>query len=206
MNIQIGKESIKIYRNRNNKFWNPIGQFYNISEIKINNEWYKCGIRFLKKDNKNYVQLFHPMKVDEKTSIIKEVYTEGIFKEIETSKFKVNLLKYLLNEHKINYKSFKIRKRIADRRKTIYAFSCATILSVVYYGLNEMYNNALMNYIANNNWIQTLIIFLTVSSFINIFYPFTLKKEIGKQDIEEITKDTLKQDRINKEIEKRASF
>lgn len=41
-----------------------------------------------------------------------------------------------------------------------------------------------MTFISNNLWIQTIIICLTISSFINIFYPFTIRKELNKKDIE----------------------
>jgi len=55
-----------------------------------------------------------------------------------------------------------------------------------------------MEYIAENNWLQTIIIFLTISSFINIFYPFTIKKQIDEKDIESIAKETIEEERIKK--------
>jgi hypothetical protein len=63
-----------------------------------------------------------------------------------------------------------------------------------------------MEYITENNWLQTIIIFLTISSFINLFYPFTIKKQIDEKDIESITKETIEEERINKEIKERDSF
>jgi hypothetical protein len=206
MKILIGNEKFKITKNNNNRFWNPLGMFYNTSEIEIEGIWYRCGTRFLKKNGKNIIQIISPMLVDEKTSIIKEFYLEGIYKEISVSRLKLYFIKYLLNQHSINHISFNIRKTIYVRRNTVFVFLIAFILSSIYYSINELNNSSLMMYIAENNWIQTIIIFLTISSFINIFYPFTLKKQIDKRDIETIAKETLEEERINKEIEKSSSF
>ena len=57
MKIKVGKELIKITSNKNNLFWKPISIFLNISEIKIDNQWYKCSINFVKKDLLNHT---HP--------------------------------------------------------------------------------------------------------------------------------------------------
>jgi hypothetical protein len=72
------------------------------------------------------------MLVDEKTSVIKEFYLEGIYKETGISKLKLNFIKYLLNEHRINYFSFSIRKNISERKNTIYVFLIASVLSTIY--------------------------------------------------------------------------
>jgi len=206
MIFQIGGEYIKISKNMNNRFWNPIGMFYNISEIKIEEEWYKCGISYVIKNEKSYIQISHPMKVDETTSRIIKVYTQGIYKELDISSFKSNLLKLYLNQHNLNYSFFRMRKTMSERRNTIYIFLIATIFSVIYFVINSINDNSLMKYISENNWIQTIIIFITISGFINIFYPFTIKKQIEKKDIERIAKDKYEEEKRNEEIEKRAIF
>ena len=206
MKIKVGKEYLRITKNEYNRFWNPLGMFWNVTEVNIKNEWYWCGIKYLKKDGNNYIQILNPRIVNKHTSVIEKFHTEGIYKKIKISKLKVHLLKYLSNEHKINHFSYKVRKTISERRNTIYVFTIALILSGIYFILNEFKNNQLLDYIADNNWVQTIIIFLTISSFINIFYPFTLKKQIEKNDIEEISKDVLEEEKQNEEIRKRASF
>ena len=55
--MKIAKEKIRIKHNEYNRFWKPIGMFSNIAEIKIANEWYKCSLKFIEKELKNYVQL-----------------------------------------------------------------------------------------------------------------------------------------------------
>jgi hypothetical protein len=206
MIFRISGEFIKVSKNTNNRFWNPIGMFYNISEIKIEGDWYKCGISYLAKNGKSYIQVSNPMKVDEKTLHIKKVHTQGLYKELEITKLKLNLLKLRLHQHKLNHSSFKIRNTISERRNTIYIFSVATILSVIYFIINEMNSNSLMKYISENNWLQTIIIFITISGFINIFYPFTIKKQIDEKDIERIAKDKYEEEARNKEIERKATL
>lgn len=206
MKIKVGKVILRLTKNEYNRFWNPLGMIWNITEVNIENEWYWCGINYLKKDNKNYIQILNPRKVNKQTLVIEKFYKEGVYKEIKTTYFMIHLLKYLSNEHRINRFSYKIRKKIYERRNTIYVFAIALILSGIYYTLNELKNNLLLDYIAENNWVQTVIIFLTISSFINIFYPFTLKKQIEENDIEKISKDVLEGEKLNEEIRKRASF
>ncbi len=119
---------------------------------------------------------------------------------------KLNVIKYLLNEHEVNYLSFNIRKTISERRNTIYVFLIAFVLSSIYYSINELTNNSLMKYIAENNWVQTIIMFLTISSFINIFYPFTIKKPIDKKDIKTGIKETIEIEKRNDRIKKEMLF
>ena len=85
MIIKFKEVKLKITKNENNRFWKPIGQFWNITQIKINGEWYNCALRFIKKDNKYYIQFHHPIKVDKKTCLVKEVFCEGLYKEVSTS-------------------------------------------------------------------------------------------------------------------------
>jgi len=79
---------------------------------------------------------------------------------------------------------FRFKKIKFDRTKTIIAFIIAIIVSVIYFVFNSYNENLLMNFISNNLWIQTIVIFLTISSLINIFYPFTIRKELNKKDLE----------------------
>ena len=206
MIINLTDIKLKITRNENNRFWNPIGQFWNNTEILINEEWYRCGLIFIKKTNKYYIQFNNPMKVEEKTNIIKEVFCEGIYKEMEISKFKFNLIKYLENTHYLNRQSYNFRKSVYNGKRTILVFSLALIPSAVFYAINVKYDNVIIHLIADNTWVQTFIFFITISGFINIFHPFSIRKEIDKNDIQVITKKTLDNEKENEEIKRRATF
>jgi hypothetical protein len=204
--MKIGKEKIRIRHNKNNRFWKPIGMFKNISEIKINNEWYKCELKFIERDSQNFIQFIHPMKVDEKTLRITEVYQEGIYNEQPVSKFKMNFIKYRLNQHPLNFGIYNFKRTIYERMNSIIVFSFALIITTAFYLVNAKYNNILIDFISKNLWCQTIILFLTLASFINIFYPFSLRKELNKKDVETLSKDTYKkqkeEEKINEEIER----
>lgn len=210
MKIKIGKEIIRISHNENNEFWKPIGMFGNISEIKIGDEWYKCSIKFIERTSKNYVQFIHPMNVDDKTLRILRVYQEGIYMELPISKFNMNFIKYLLNEHSLNFRIYNFKRTLYARMNSIIVFSFALIISAVFYLVNVNFNNILIDFIAKNLLGQTIIIFLTLATFINIFYPFALRKEINKKDVIDISKDTIakekKKEKENEENRKRATF
>jgi hypothetical protein len=167
MNIKVGKENLRITKNKLNIFWKPIGMFWNVTEVNIENEWYWCGIKYLKKGKDNYIQISNPHKVNRYTSVSEKFHTNGVYNEIKGSKFKIHLVKYLSNEHQINRFSLRVRKNISERRNTIYVFLMAFVLSGIYYTFYELKDNQLLNYISKNNWAQTIIIFLTISSFIH---------------------------------------
>jgi len=71
----------------------------------------------------------------------------------------------------------------------------AVVISTIFYIANVSLNNILVNFISKNLWCQTIIMFLTLASFINIFYPFTLRKEYKKKDIEGISEKQIKKER-----------
>jgi hypothetical protein len=206
MKLNVGNEKVKISHNENNRFWNPFGQFHNIIKIKIGEKWYKCGLTYLKKDNEYFIRFSDPMLVDKKTLIIKEVYIHGIYKEVKVSKFKFNFIQYLENTHRINNLSFKLRKGIFDRKGTIGIFLLAIIPTFIFYIINVKYDNIIIKLIADNTWIQTFFFFLTISGFIGIFQPFTIKKELEKEDIINIIRETQEEDKRNEEIRRNATF
>ena len=197
---------LKITKNGNNRFWKPIGKFWNITQIKINGEWYNCTLRFIKIDKKYYIQFHHPIKVEKKTNLVKEIICEGLYKEVETSLFKYNLVQYLENTHYINSISYDIRKSIFDRRRMLLIFSLALIPSFLFYLINANYDNIIIHLIAENTYVQTFFFFLTISGFLSIFHPFSIRKEIGKEDIKEIAKETMEEEKRNEDIKRSASF
>jgi multisubunit Na+/H+ antiporter MnhC subunit len=97
-----------------------------------------------------------------------------------------------------------------QRRKTIFVFGLAFVLSVMYSIINLYSKNWLMNWIGTNLIAQTIIIFLTLSGFINIFTPFTIAKEITEKNISEIALFTLEkkkeEDKNNERMIRENSF
>ena len=144
------------------------------------------------------------MKVEQNSSLITKVYTQGVYAEFESLRFKVSLLKFLLNQHDINYSFYKYKSRIFERKNTLLVFFLAISISLTYYYINVFYNNNLMKYVSENIWIQTVFIFLTISGFISIFYPFTIQKGINEMDVKKISEKAIKEERRKRKANKRA--
>jgi len=202
MVLRIGKYKIRVTKNDNNRFWNPMGMFWNVTEVLIEGGWYRCGLIFREEDNRCFVAIDHPMKVDSLTSRITEVLKDGQYAEFEISKRKATLIKFLENRHQLNRISFRIRKGVYERRRTFLIFSLAIVPSVLFYLINSAYQNVIIHLIAENTWVQTLFFFLTVSGFISIFHPFTIKKEINNDDIKALAREVLDEER-QKEIDRK---
>lgn len=200
MKIQLGEDIIRINKSKSNNYVNSHWNLY-FSDIRINDKWFPCQILCFDK----HIEIYNPKKLNKESGNFDQPY-KGLYKKIETPFFKNQLIKYLLHTHPINRFSYRTRKLFAERKNTIFVITIALILSVSYFLVNESNDAFLMKFIAKNNFAQSIIIFLTISSFINIFYPFTLKKQIEKKDIEKITRETATEDAINKEIKKSASF
>lgn len=199
------KIDFKIVKNSLNKGFLPKGMFWNIPKVKHNNIWYNCSIRF----EENTLILSSLILHKPNSCIVKE-HIEGDFYKVKVNKFQKNLILYLYNIHPLNYKLFYFKKNIVERKKTIFVFTIAILISMIYYISNIYFDNRIMIWISNNLLAQTIIIFLTLSGFINIFTPFTIQKEITKKDIEEISSEKIieqhKIDEENKIIKDRASF
>lgn len=195
------KIPFKIIKNDYNKVSLPKGMFWNIPKIKHNNIWYNCNFEF-----ENNTLIISNLFLENENSGAVKGNIIGEFHREKVSTLKKNLILYSYNSHVINYKIFNYKKQLIERKKTILVFIIAIVISSVYYILNSETNNCLMDWISKNLLAQTFILFLTLSGFINIFTPFTIQKEITKQDIREITSNQIdvkqkaeKQLEINKE-------
>ncbi|EMY3479110.1 hypothetical protein AAIP31_002355 [Flavobacterium psychrophilum] len=206
MKIRVKNHILKIKRNKLNRFWNPIGQFWNSVEVKIDGEWYKCTLHFLKKNGINYLRISSPMIVDKHSSVVERIYCNGTYVELPITTLKIHLIKYLENTHKLNDYSYIARSSISNGKRMILIFSLAIIPSIIFYFVNVQYNNFLIDLLAKNNFIQSLFFFLTIAGFIGIFHPFTIRKELSKEDIEEIAKESAEKEKRNEEIKQKNTF
>ena len=110
----------------------------------------------------------------------------------------------------MNYKIYKFKRIVYERLNTIIIFLLAMVLSAVFYYVNVYTNFNLINFVATNIWCQTIIMFLTISSFINIFFPFSIRRELKEKDITNISQETYKREKEEKEqndrIERQSTF
>lgn len=192
MKINLNGVILNITQNEHNSkfYWEPRCMLLNLCNVERNGIWYKSGISFTKKGNKDYIQISNLILTGENNII--EYHEKGLYKELPISNIKKQLIEILMNEHILNYKWYKFRKKIYDRKNTIFVFAFSITLAVIYYIGNEYYNNSWANYIGNNSIIQALFILLNIFSIGSIFYPFTIQKTLSENDIKILCNEEMK--------------
>lgn len=204
MNISVGKYRIRTIRNENNKFWKDWERYNNSSETLIDGIWWKTSLDFRNTGHKKLILINWPMLVDKDTNTITQFLHQGVYDEVHVNSFKFFLLRFLMNKHPINDRLHEFKLSVFERKYTIFVFTLAFFLSYLFYIFNIAKGNSLINFIANNIWAQTVIFFITISGFINIFHPFTIKKELSEKEIKRISAEIYKKNEEKKEfLEKR---
>ena len=79
----------------------------------------------------------------------------------------------------------------------------AIIASVVFVLYNQESDNVLIDFVTKNIWCQGITTFLTITGLINIFYPFSLRIELKRRDVENISRKTITQEREKEKNDKR---
>ena len=94
--------------------------------------------------------------------------------------------------------------------KKIVGFISAVIFTSIFYLINNFNDNSLLDLIRDNNFIQSILIFLALTALIGFFIPMTIKKALSRKDVKEITseeiEDYYEKEKLNKEIRKGASL
>lgn len=201
MKTKIEDLEIRIRKNELNRksFWNPVGIFQNIPEVKKDGRWFKCSLKFT---SKGTLQVTDLMIVDENSRVSE--HTPGLYKEVSISNLKAKRMKIAMGTDKVNHKWFRIRKYLYARRVRINVFLLSGLLAVLYWVGNESYDNAWAQFIANNSPIQALLMLLTIFSVISVFYPMSVQKQFNEDDIRKIRKEEATKHDKAKEDEKRA--
>lgn len=197
---------IKICHNKLNKFWNPNGFYYNISKIEINKKWYNCDLNINQKNRE--IMITNIREIDERnviTAAIKDAFI------VKSTNIVIQIIKILLNKHNLNVILYKLKKKIYERRITVFVIILGLLLSLIYFIIDTTHDKIIMKSILDNVTYQTVMVFLTFSSFINIFFPFTIRKEITSKDVENISenkaKETLKKIKKDEdELKQRQEF
>lgn len=190
---------IKIKRNPLNKGMNPIGRFSNIEYVWHNDQWYRCYITI----NKNSLKIQSLYKATEGSSVMKDIQKDVIYHS-EVSKFKKELILFLLGRHKLNSRIFNVKRFSSNYRAKIWVFLITLLLSATYYYGNIMTGNQLMDIVATNVFVQTVFLFLALAGFINIFFPFTVRDELSKTDAEKIAHESFIKKRQEEEDDRRS--
>ena len=162
------------------------------------NQWKNCNFFIFKKNRKTYIEIFSN-SFQNGISEIGKVDNQGKLVTVELK---------LINKLKIKTFDFVYLSKIyflsrIDKikfiRKNLIFIVAASIGAITYFLINHFFNNYLETIIKESNIIQSIIIFLTLSSVINIFYPFTLRRELSLNEIDILIKQRIKENNKNLE-------
>ena len=170
------------------------------SHLFHNDQWYSCNPETRNEQLSILGLIKH--KSDSDTRIEEHLPDFKIQEPLKG--FKKHLMRFLLQKHPMNRMMLKFRNGFKERKKTVFVFTLAIALSIIYYLINASTNNAVMNWFANNLFAQTIMMFLTISGFINIFTPFSIQKEITRQEIAQKAVKTYEEQKQKDEDDEKA--
>lgn len=184
---------------KNRRFKNSY-RFKSSSHIFHNNKWYSCYPEI----RNGHLSISGLIKHKSDSDTLIEEHLPDFKIQEPLKRFKEHLINFLLQKHALNRMTLNFRNGFKERKKTVFVFTLAIALSIVYYFINATTNNAVMDWFANNLFAQTIMMFLTISGFINIFTPFSIQKEITRQEIAQNAVKTYEERKKKDEDDRRA--
>lgn len=97
------------------------------------------------------------------------------------------------------HKFKKIRKNYNTHRKLI---KVLTILLIISY----IFTSSIEPFIGNNILFKTILMTLNLITFIGVFYPLSIRKNLTEEDVNRTISEKKKEDDINEKLRERASF
>lgn len=165
-------------------------------------EWKSCSFYINNRLGKSTIEVLPSGIVKDGISEIGKVHSRGYVDLIELSKFKrfkIRVYDYVFLK-KIYLLS--VFDKIELIKKNLRYILIAFLGSIIYFLINHFYDNFLQELINKSNLVQSIIVFLSLSSIINIFHPFTLRKEWTIDEIDELIKKRLEKNKEDLEKEK----
>lgn len=188
----------------------PSYSIYRYGSMLYNGKWQDCRFYILKTSNGTEIEISATSFTKDGKSNIGEVNSFGILDRIKLPFF----TKYLIKIFDSIFISKIYFLRAVDRlnliKKNLRYIIIALIGSIIYFFINHFYDNYLQELINRSNIVQSIIVFLSLSSIINIIHPFTLRKEWSIEEIDNLIVkriDKNKKDLEDEEwIEKQSTF
>jgi len=171
----------------------PSYSIFRYGKILYEGEWKDCRFYIIDKFGKSRIQVCPCGNIKDGMSEIGKVNSQGYVDFLELSKFKRFRIKVYDSIFLSKIYCLSIFDRVELIKKNLKYILIALIGSIIYFLINHFYDSFLQELINKSNLVQSLIVFISLSSIMNIFHPFTFRKE---WTIEEI--DSLIQKRIKK--------
>ena len=192
------------------KVKNPSYSVYRYGAIKQNGIWNECRFYVFKKSNETILEISPVGIIKDKISNLGAINEQMYFDRVKLSWFNRSLIFVYDKLFLLRIGFLKFLDKIKPIRSNLSYIIIAIIGSAIYFLVNHYFDNYLQKLINNSNLAQSVIVFLSISSIINIFHPFTLRKELNINDIDELIKkksEKMKENLKHEEwVRKNASF
>ncbi|MFI0429174.1 hypothetical protein [Mariniflexile sp. HMF6888] len=157
--------------------------------IKVNNKWVKCRFNYQNRKDKTNVDISaNAYKYDKNnskgTSELGEVNQQGYFTTLKINKFNRLMIKIYNILYGCKIQILKTIDWIKSIKVNFILISISGLIATSYYFINIWFDNVLQKLINESVFVQSLIVFLSISSLINIFHPFTLRREISMKEVD----------------------
>ena len=127
------------------------------------------------------------------------VNEQNYFDNVKLSKLNQTLIKTYDKLFSLKISFLKFLDKIKPIKNNLRYMLIALIGSSIYFLINHFYDDFLQKLINDSNLAQSVIVFLSISSIINIFHPFTLRKELSISEVDELY--DIKEEKMREELE-----
>jgi hypothetical protein len=192
------------------KVKNPSYSVYRYGAIKQNGIWNECRFYVFKKSNETILEISPTGIIKDGISNLGPINEQMYFNRVKLSWFNRLLIFTYDKLFFLKISFLKFLDRIKPIKSNLSYILLAFLGSAIYFLVNHYFDNYLQKLINNSNLAQSVIVFLSLSSIINIFHPFTLRKELNINEVDELIKkksEKMKEDLEHEEwARKNASF
>ena len=157
-------------------------------KILHDGEWKECRFYMVMTGSNPVIYVSPSGAIKDGVSELGPVNHQGFLDIIYLGKsdvLKINLYDFLFYK---NLGLLKLKDKAIRVRKNLKYITLAFIGSLIYFLINHFFDGFLQELINQSNIVQSLIVFLSLSSIVNIFHPFTFRKEVSIEDVDELIK------------------
>jgi hypothetical protein len=179
----------------------PSYSIFRYGEIFHEGEWKDCRLYIIDRLGKSRIEVYPIGITTDSMSEIGKVNSQGSVDVVELSKFKRFRIKIYDFIFLRKIQCLSIFDRVKLIKKNLKYILIALLGSIIYFLINHFYDSFLQELINKSNSVQSLIVFLSLSSIMNIFHPFTLRKEWTIEEIDSLIQKRIKKERKDLEHE-----
>ena len=180
---------------------NPSYSVFRYGKILYNGEWKNCRFNLIVNSGKTRIQISTTETFKDGMSEIGKVDSRGNKDIIELSRLKTFQIKLYDLIFLSRIYCLSIFDRVELIKKNLKYILIALGGSTIYFLINHFYDSFLQELINKSNLVQSFIVFLSLSSIMNIFHPFTLRKEWTIEEIDLLIQKRIKKGRKDLEHE-----